>query len=140
MNKVAVVYSSYYTDIVQGLLEGIKNNIDESFNVDYFKVSGSWDIIYQTNILSKEYKIFIAVGVICKGETDHYEYISNSVANGLLNLTINKDLYIANCILNVHNLEQATNRASQELNKGSEAANAINLLFTWFNNIWDIID
>tara|TARA_B100001029_G_scaffold64974_1_gene52634 strand:+ start:155 stop:547 length:393 start_codon:yes stop_codon:yes gene_type:complete len=130
MNKVAVVYSSYYTDIVQGLLEGIKNNIDESFNVDYFKVSGSWDIIYQTNILSKEYKIFIAVGVICKGETDHYEYISNSVANGLLNLTINKDLYIANCILNVHNLEQATNRASQELNKGSEAANAINLLFT----------
>ena len=87
MNKVAVVYSSYYTDVIQGLLEGIKN-------------------------------------------TDHYENISNSVANGLLNLTINKNLYIANCILNVHNLEQANIRATQELNKGSEAANAINLLFT----------
>ena len=130
MNKVAVVYSSYYTDVIQGLLEGIKNTIDESFNVDYFKVPGSWDIIYKTNTLSKEYKIFIAVGVICKGDTDHYEYISNSVANGLLNLTINKDLYIANCILNVHNLEQANIRSTQELNKGSEAANAINLLFT----------
>ena len=130
MNKVAVVYSSYYTDVIQGLLEGIKNTIDESFNVDYFKVPGSWDIIYKTNTLSKEYKIFIAVGVICKGDTDHYEYISNSVANGLLNLTINKGLYIANCILNVHNLEQANKRATQELNKGSEAANAINLLFT----------
>ena len=44
MNKVAVVYSSYYTDVIQGLLEGIKNTIDESFNVDYFKVPGSWDI------------------------------------------------------------------------------------------------
>ena len=130
MNKVAVVYSSYYTDVIQGLLEGIKNTIDESFNVDYFKVPGSWDIIYKTNTLSKEYKIFIAVGVICKGDTDHYEYISNSVANGLLNLTINKSLYIANCILNVHNLEQANIRSTQELNKGSEAANAINLLFT----------
>ena len=130
MNKVAVVYSSYYTDVIQGLLEGIKNTIDESFNVDYFKVPGSWDIIYKTNTLSKEYKIFIAVGVICKGDTDHYEYISNSVANGLLNLTINKNLYIANCILNVHNLDQANKRATQELNKGSEAANAINLLFT----------
>ena len=130
MNKVAVVYSSYYTDVIQGLLEGIKNTIDESFNVDYFKVPGSWDIIYKTNTLSKEYKIFIAVGVICKGDTDHYEYISNSVANGLLNLTINKNLYIANCILNVHNLEQANIRSTQELNKGSEAANAINLLFT----------
>ena len=130
MNKVAVVYSSYYTDVIQGLLEGIKNTIDESFNVDYFKVPGSWDIIYKTNTLSKEYKIFIAVGVICKGETDHYEYISNSVANGLLNLTINKGLYIANCILNVHNIEQANIRSTRELNKGSEAANAINLLFT----------
>ena len=46
MNKVAVVYSSYYTDVIQGLLEGIKNTIDESLNVDYFKVPGSWDIIY----------------------------------------------------------------------------------------------
>ena len=130
MNKVAVVYSSYYTDVIQGLLEGIKNTIDESFNVDYYNVPGSWDIIYKTNTLSKEYKIFIAVGVICKGDTDHYEYISNSVANGLLNLTINKGLYIANCILNVHNLEQANIRSTRELNKGSEAANAINLLFT----------
>ena len=130
MNKVAVVYSSYYTDVIQGLLEGIKNTIDESFNVDYYNVPGSWDIIYKTNTLSKEYKIFIAVGVICKGDTDHYEYISNSVANGLLNLTINKGLYIANCILNVHNIEQANIRSTQELNKGSEAANAINLLFT----------
>ena len=130
MNKVAVVYSSYYTDVIEGLLEGIKNTIDESFNVDYFKVPGSWDIIYKTNTLSKEYKIFIAVGVICKGDTDHYEYISNSVANGLLNLTINKGLYIANCILNVHNIEQANIRSTRELNKGSEAANAINLLFT----------
>ena len=130
MNKVAVVYSSYYKDVIQGLLEGIKNTIDESFNVDYYNVPGSWDIIYKTNTLSKEYKIFIAVGVICKGDTDHYEYISNSVANGLLNLTINKGLYIANCILNVHNLEQANIRSTQELNKGSEAANAINLLFT----------
>ena len=130
MNKVAVVYSSYYTDVIDRLLEGIDSTIHESFNLDYFKVPGSWDIIYKTNTLSKEYKIFIAVGVICKGDTDHYEYISSSVANGLLNLTLNKDIYIANCILNVHNLDQAKNRSTEELNKGSEAANAINLLFT----------
>ncbi len=135
MNKVAVVYSSYYTDVIDRLLEGIDSTIHESFNLDYFKVPGSWDIIYRTNTLSKEYKIFIAVGVICKGDTDHYEYISSSVANGLLNLTLNKDIYIANCILNVHNLDQANNRSTEELNKGSEAANAINLLFIWFNNI-----
>ena len=135
MSKVAVIYSSYYKDVVDGLLDGIKTSINESFTLEYFKVPGSWDIVYKTNSLSNEFKIFIAVGVICKGDTDHYEYISNSVANGLLNLTVKKDLYIGNCILNVHNLEQAINRATPELNKGSEAAEAINLLFTWFNNI-----
>ena len=130
MNKVAVIYSNYYKDIVDGLLDGIKTSINESFILEYFKVPGSWDIVYKTNSLSNEFKIFIAVGVICKGDTDHYEYISNSVANGLLNLTVKKDLYIGNCILNVHNLEQAIKRATPELNKGSEAAEAINLLFT----------
>ena len=49
MNKVAVVYSSYYTDVIQGLLEGINNTIDESFNVDYFKVPGSWDCLLYTS-------------------------------------------------------------------------------------------
>ena len=130
MSKVAVIYSSYYKDVVDGLLDGIKTSINESFTLEYFKVPGSWDIVYKTNSLSNEFKIFIAVGVICKGDTDHYEYISNSVANGLLNLTVKKDLYIGNCILNVHNLEQAIKRATPELNKGSEAAEAINLLFT----------
>ena len=55
--------------------------------------------------------------------------MSSSVANGLINLTINKDIYIANCILNVHNISQANDRSSKSNNKGSEAAKAINLLF-----------
>ena len=129
MNKVAVVYSSYYTDVIQGLLEGIKNTIDESFNVDYFKVPGSWDIIYKTNTLSKEYKIFIAVGVICKGDTDHYEYISKGVVDGLINLTIKNNIYIANCVLNVLSIDQAIARTKGEKNKGVEAASALNNLF-----------
>ena len=129
MSKVAIVYSDYYSDIINDLLTGIKNTINESFDLSFFKVPGSWDIIYKTNSLIDDYKIFVAVGVVCKGETDHYEYISNAIANGLINLTINNNIYIANCILNVHNLEQAKMRSSNKINKGAEAANAINLLF-----------
>ena len=129
MNKVAVVYSDYYSDITNNLIAGVKNTINKSFKLSFYKVPGSWDIVYKTNTLTNDYKIFIAVGVICKGETDHYEYISNAVANGLINLTINKEIYIANCILNVHNLGQANDRSSNTNNKGSEAAEVINLLF-----------
>ena len=130
MNKVAIVYSGYYPEIIKNLIDGINKEIDNSFELHTFKVPGSWDIVYKINTLSKEYKIFIAVGVICKGETDHYEYISNAVANGLINLSINNSVYIANCVLNVHSLEQVKKRAEGSNNKGSEAAKAINLLFT----------
>tara|TARA_B100000427_G_scaffold286015_1_gene259797 strand:+ start:794 stop:1186 length:393 start_codon:yes stop_codon:yes gene_type:complete len=130
MNKVAIVHSGYYPDITDKLLEGINRDIDKSFELSLFEVPGSWDIVYKINTLSKEYNIFIAVGIICKGETDHYEYISSAVANGLINLSVNNSVYIANCVLNVHNLEQAKNRTLDSRNKGSEAAKAINLLFT----------
>jgi len=130
MNKIAVVHSGYYTEIIENLLDGINKEIDNSFEVTNYKVPGSWDIPYKIKTLAKDYNIFIAVGVICKGETDHYEYISNSVAIGLINLSINNSVYIANCVLNVQNLEQAKKRADKNNNKGSEAATAINLLFT----------
>ncbi len=129
MNKVAVVYSEYYPDIIKNLLIGIDNSIDNSFELSTYKVPGSWDIVYKINTLSKDYKIFIAVGVIAKGQTDHYEYISNSVANGLINLSIKNDIYIANCVLNVHTLKQAYERSGNKNNKGSESAEAINFLF-----------
>ena len=131
MNKVAVVSSTYYKDIIKNILWGINEYIDDKFEIDTFSVPGSWDIVYKINSLSNEYDKFIAVGVICKGETDHYEYISTGVSNGLMNITINKDVYIGNCILNVHNLNDAEKRSTRDKdsNKGVESAIAINKLF-----------
>ena len=128
-NKVAIVYSDYYKDVTSGLLDGFNNSIDSTFECYEFKVSGSWEIIYKINSLIDEYDKFVAIGVIVKGETDHYEFLSSSIANQLLNLTTLKNVYISNCILNVLNIEQATVRAGSENNKGSESALALNNLF-----------
>ena len=49
---------------------------------------------------------------------------------GLMDLTINKEVYIANCILNVHNLEQAAKRCEDGNNKGIEAALALKDIFS----------
>ena len=100
-NKVAIVYSDYYKDVTSGLLDGFNNSIDSTFECDEFKVSGSWEIIYKINSLIDEYDKFVAIGVIVKGETDHYEFLSSSIANQLLNLTTTKNVYISNCVLNV---------------------------------------
>ena len=130
-NKVAVVSSKYYENIAEGLIKGATDKLNPSFDVEVFLVDGAWELIYKINELSKNnsFNKFIAIGVIVKGDTDHYEYISKGVADGLINLTIHNNIYIANCVLNVLNLEQANERISDNKNKGSEAATALNNLF-----------
>jgi 6,7-dimethyl-8-ribityllumazine synthase len=130
-NKVAIVSSKYYENIAEGLIKGATDKLNPSFDVEVFLVDGAWELIYKINELSKNnsFNKFIAIGVIVKGDTDHYEYISKGVADGLINLTIHNNIYIANCVLNVLNLEQANERISDNKNKGSEAATALNNLF-----------
>jgi len=130
-NKVALVAANYYEDVTNGLIDGVKNELDPSFDICEYKVDGAWELIYKINQLSSNDSIdkFIAIGVIVKGDTDHYEYISNGVVDGLINLTIHNNIYIANCVLNVLNLDQAEARIKENKNKGSEAAIALNNLF-----------
>ena len=128
-NKVAIVAANYYENITNDLVDGVKNNLNESFNTSTYLVDGAWEIIYKINDLSENDSIdkFVAIGVIIKGDTDHYEYISKGVVDGLINLTIKNNIYIANCVLNVLNMDQAIARTKGDKNKGIEAASALNL-------------
>ena len=123
---VNVILSRYYQDIINKLEISIKDELNNN-NIDFktTEVSGVWEIPYEINRLSNlsEDNIeFIAVGVLIEGETDHYKYISSAVTNGLINLTINNNIYIANCILNLKSVSQAEKRIKS---KGLEAVNAL---------------
>ena len=130
-NKVAIVAANYYENITNDLVDGVKNNLNKSFDTSTYFVDGAWEIIYKINDLSENDSIdkFVAIGVIIKGDTDHYEYISKGVVDGLINLTIKNNIYIANCVLNVLSMDQAIARAKGSKNKGIEAASALNNLF-----------
>jgi len=130
-NKVAVVAANYYENITNDLVEGVLNNLNKKFETNTYFVDGAWEIIFKINDLSVNESIdkFVAIGVILKGDTDHYEYISKGVVDGLINLTIKNNIYIANCVLNVLNIDQAIARTKGDKNKGMEAASALNNLF-----------
>ena len=131
MNKVGIVVANFYPEITSGLLSGVQNTLNKKFSNEIYEVSGAWELVYKINNLIEVEKInkFIAIGVICKGDTDHYEYISSSVSSGLMNTIITKNVYIANCVLNVLNITQAEERSGISNNKGSEAASSLNKLF-----------
>ena len=130
-SNVAIVVSDYYEDISSGLVDGFTNSLDPKFTIDTHNVTGAWEIIHKINSLTDKYDKFVAIGAIIKGGTDHYEYISQGVIDGLIKLTIEKNIYIANCVLNVHDVDDAYDRSKKYANnKGSQAAFAINNLFT----------
>ncbi len=130
-SNVAIVVSDYYEDISSGLVDGFTNSLDPKFTIDTHNVTGAWEIIHKINSLTDKYDKFVAIGAIIKGGTDHYEYISQGVIDGLIKLTIDKNIYIANCVLNVHDINDAYDRSREDdNNKGSQAAFAINNLFT----------
>jgi len=130
-NKVAVVAANYYENITNDLVEGVLNNLNKKFETNTYFVDRAWELIFKINDLSVNESIdkFVAIGVIVKGDTDHYEYISKGVVDGLINLTIKNNIYIANCVLNVLNIDQAIARTKGDKNKGMEAASALNNLF-----------
>ena len=97
-NKVAIVAANYYENITNDLVDGVLKNLNKSFETNTYFVDGAWEIIYKINDLSVNESIdkFIAIGVIVKGDTDHYEYISKGVVDGLINLTIKLNWLINN--------------------------------------------
>ena len=120
---IELVSSNYYSELTDNMVSSIETFCKKA-NVSYniHKVNGVWEIPYRINSLIGNSNYFIAIGVVIKGETDHYEYISSAVSNGLITLSLNKDVYISNCILNVKNYNQAVERSKT---KGVEAIEAL---------------
>ena len=128
--KVQIVVADYYKDITNSLTESaIKvlkiNKID--FNVIY--VPGVYEIhqSIKWNIKNNKVNLFIALGCVIKGQTYHFEVISDSVGKALLDLVSNNpNTLISNGIINAYKKKQALDRSKlNNKNKGEEAANAM---------------
>ena len=128
MKKCLIVYSDYYKDISKSLLDGSTKILKKNkIKYDLYCIDGSFEIPQLINIKlkSKKYNSAIALGCIIKGQTPHFDYISSSISNSLMDLSLKYSLPIANGVLNCLNKKQAKIRSSSKKNKGVEAANAL---------------
>ena len=123
--KICIVVSDYYKDISNNLLKGsideLKRKGYQNIKVKY--VSGAFEIPSLISKNIKKFNAFLALGCIIKGSTDHYYFISQAVASGLMNLSIKSQKPIGFGILTCNNLKQAKDRSSiLKKNKGKEVA------------------
>ena len=128
MKTCLIVYSDYYKDISKSLLKGAVNILKKN-NIKYelHRIDGSFEIPQLINIKlkSKKYCAALAIGCIIKGQTPHFDFISSSISNSIMDLSIKYSLPIANGVLNCLNKKQAKLRSSSKKNKGAEAAKAL---------------
>ena len=119
--KILIVIANYYADISIGLLNSAKKVIPESSNVKIIKVPGVFEIPVTISKNLKKFDAFIALGCVIKGQTPHFDFISMSSTNAIMDLAINSKKPIGNGIITCLNIKQARDRK----NKGSEAAKAV---------------
>jgi len=124
--KVLIVTASYYEEISNNLVAGAteylstNNIVNEKINVP-----GSFEIPFVINKKKNLYDGFIALGCVIRGQTYHFEIISNNVTKKIIDLSIKINKPIGFGILTCENLEQALKRSDpNQSNKGSEAAKA----------------
>lgn len=94
-------------------------------DIQLIDVPGSFELVYAAQRAIKKYKpdAVICIGCIIKGETPHDIYISQAVANGIMNLNVNKSTPVIFGVLTTNNIQQARERAGGKMgNKGEDAA------------------
>ena len=126
--KVLIVESRYYEDISNLLLDATIEELNiNKIKFEKIDVLGALEIpiLIKKAILSNKYDGYIALGCVIRGETSHYELVSNYSAKALMDLAIQNTIPITNSILTVENKEQALIRADKsKKNVGGHAARA----------------
>ncbi len=119
--KILIIVADYYKEISLGLLNSAKKNLPRSFEIETIKVPGVFEIPITISKYLKKFDAFIALGCVIKGKTPHFDFISQSSTNAIMDLAINSKKPIGNGILTCLNINQAKVRKK----KGAEAAKAI---------------
>ena len=118
MKKLCVVVAEYYNDIARLLLDGaIKTSVDKKFDgviKKVYYVSGVFEIPVTISKYINKYDAFVALGCVIKGETAHFDLISKSVVNGIMDLSVKNKKPIGNGIITCLNMKQALERADPD--------------------------
>ena len=127
MAKVLIVEARFYDHLNDLLVEGAKAAIEDAGHVhETITVPGALEIPGAVALAAEtgRYDAFVALGVVIRGETYHFEIVAGESARGLMALSMD-GIALGNGILTVENEAQALTRAKPtEKDKGGEAAKA----------------
>ena len=124
--RYLIVLANYYKNISDGLLKNALKNIPKLCTIKIIKVPGTFEIPVTISKNLKKYDAFLALGCVIKGQTPHFDFISQATTNAIMELSVLSKKPIGNGIITCLNMKQAIARK----NKGAEAAKAVNSILS----------
>ena len=119
--KYLIVIADYYKDISKGLLDSALELIPQTSLIKIINVPGVFEIPVTISKNIKKYDGFLALGCVIKGQTPHFDFISQSSTDAIMNIAVEYKKPIGNGIITCLNMKQAKVREK----KGREAAKAV---------------
>ena len=126
--KISLVAAKWNAELVKELVKSGTAHLEALglTNLKIVYVPGAWELVHAAQKELAHADGVIAFGVVIRGETTHYELISESVAQGLMQISIDSKKPVAFGLIATENLQQAKDRVSPlKLNKGKEIAQSL---------------
>jgi len=127
--RLAIVASTWHSEICDALLAGAQKAVAESGadTPTVARVLGAIEIPVVAQELARNHDAVIALGVVIRGQTPHFDYVCDAVTQGLTRVSLDASTPVANGVLTTNTEEQALDRAglpSSSEDKGAQAAGA----------------
>ena len=127
--KIAIVVSEWNPEITDALYNGAVDTLTangcKGKNISRIHVPGSFELPSAAQFVAERKKVdaIICIGCVIQGETRHFDFICDAVANGIVNVSLKYNLPVIFGVLTPENMAQARARAGgKHGNKGVEAA------------------
>jgi len=127
--RLGIVASTWHSEICDALLAGARKVVADSGieNPTVVRVLGAIEIPVVAQELAGNHDAVIALGVVIRGETPHFEYVCDAVTQGLTRVSLDTSTPVANGVLTTNTEAQALARAglpTSAEDKGAQAAGA----------------
>jgi 6,7-dimethyl-8-ribityllumazine synthase len=127
--RLGIVASTWHREICDALLAGALKVAAESGvdNPTVVRVLGAIEIPVVAQELARSHDAVIALGVVIRGQTPHFDYVCDAVTQGLTRVSLDASRPVANGVLTTNDEEQALDRAGlprSAEDKGAQAAAA----------------
>ena len=125
--RVAVIAASWHERVMEGLIAGAHRGLTEAgaTSYDLVRVPGTFELAVAAARLAPRYDAVVALGVVIRGGTPHFDYVCQAATAGLTDVSVSTGIPVGFGVLTCDDEQQALDRAGPDgstENKGHEAA------------------